>query len=81
MEAQEAVEKLKMVIKVIDYFKKVYQDYKEKSKEKTPEKPWRFLNNVLFWRLDAFYLRCEQMLDLEVTCLQVKHNVVPDGLH
>ena len=71
MEAQEALDKLKIVVKVIHQFKKVYFSYKEKSKENNPERPWKFLNRALFDRLDSFHERCEQMIDLETTCLQV----------
>ena len=71
MEAQEATDKLKTVMKVVVYFKDVYEEYKQKSRERCPEKPWNFLNTVLYWRLNAFEKRCKHMMDLELTCLQV----------
>lgn len=72
MDPQEAVEKLKTVISLIEYFKGVYGDYKVKSEEWCSTRRWKFRDEVLFARLDVFQQRCEKMLDLQLTCLQVK---------
>jgi hypothetical protein len=70
MDASEAVDKLRMAIRVLGTFKTYYFEYKSKSNTETPENPWRFQNNVLFSRLDAFIERCHDMLDLQSTCIQ-----------
>lgn len=73
MDPQEAVEKLKTVISLIRYFKGIYGEYKVKSEEWCPTRRWKFRDEVLFARLDVFQQRCEKMLDLQLTCLQVKN--------
>jgi dynein heavy chain len=57
MDAGEAVDKLRMAIRVLGAFKTYYFEYKAKSVVETPDNPWRFQNNLLFSRLDAFIER------------------------
>ena len=57
MEASEAVEKLRLTLRVLGAFKNYYFEYRAKSATETPENPWKFQNNSLFWRLDAFMER------------------------
>lgn len=77
MEAQEAVDKLRIMVKVLGTFKAQYFDYKQLTAVETPDNPWRFQNSALFLRLDAFLERCHDMLDVQQTCLQVtiKHSL------
>lgn len=71
MEAQEAVDKLRVMVKVLGTFKTQYFDYKQLTVAETPDNPWRFQNSALFLRLDAFLERCHDMLDVQQTFLQV----------
>lgn len=70
MDANEAVDKLRIILRVLAAFKSFYFDYKDRSAEVCPENPWKFQNNTIFSRLDAFMERCHDMLDLQITCTQ-----------
>ena len=70
MEPQEAVDKLRLTLKVLGTFKSFYFDYKSRSMSETPTNPWKFQNSALFSRLDAFLERCHDVLDLSQTALQ-----------
>ncbi|CAD7696266.1 unnamed protein product [Ostreobium quekettii] len=70
MEPNEAIEKLRLMLKVLGTFKSHYFDYKARTSTETPENPWKFQNSALFSRLDAFLERCHDMLDVQSTCLQ-----------
>ena len=73
MEPQEAVEALKLCLKVCVTFKSNYFDYKARASTECPSNPWRFQNSALFARLDSFLERCHDVLDLMQTIVQVKH--------
>lgn len=68
--ADKAVDKLKLTLKVCGYFKSVYFDYKATANSDCPENPWRIQNNALFMRLDSFLERCHDILDLTQTIVQ-----------
>lgn len=70
MDPTEAVDKLRLVLKVLGTFKSYYFDYKSRTISEAPENPWRFQNSALFTRLDAFMERCHDMQDLSQTALQ-----------
>eukprot|EP00891_Asterochloris_glomerata_P002883 jgi/Astpho2/2883/Aster-01037 len=70
MEPQEAVDKLRLTLKVLGTFKSFYFDYKSRSMSETPTNPWKFQNSALFSRLDGFLERCHDLLDLSQTTLQ-----------
>jgi len=68
--ADEAVEKLKAMLKVCGTFKSTYFDYKAIANTECPNNPWRIQNNALFLRIDSFLERCHDILDLTQTILQ-----------
>ena len=70
IEAQEAVERLMITLKVCGTFKSVYFDYKSRANNEVPHNPWRIQNTALFPRLDAFLERCHDLLDLTKTVVQ-----------
>lgn len=70
MEPSEAVDKLRMTLRVLGTFKNYYFEYRALSMQDTPENPWKFQNNSLFARLDSFLERCHDMMDLMSTCMQ-----------
>ncbi|KAF5834390.1 hypothetical protein DUNSADRAFT_8976 [Dunaliella salina] len=70
MEASEAVEKLRLTLRILGAFKNYYFEYRAKSYTETPDNPWKFQNNSLFWRLDAFMERCHDMMDMMATWVQ-----------
>lgn len=65
-----AVEKLKTTLMVLGTFKSYYHDYKARSNTETPDNPWRFQNSALFSRLDSYFERCHDILDLTQTVVQ-----------
>mmetsp|Transcript_13737 Transcript_13737/g.31794 ORF Transcript_13737/g.31794 Transcript_13737/m.31794 type:complete len:4493 (-) Transcript_13737:49-13527(-) len=70
VEPQEAVDNLKLCLKVCVTFKSTYFDYKARAGTECPSNPWRFQNSALFARLDSFLERCHDVLDLMQTILQ-----------
>ena len=70
IDPQEAVDRLKMTLKICGTFKSYYFDYKSKTTHETPDNPWRFQNSAIFARLDSFLERCHDILDLCQTFLQ-----------
>ena len=70
MEPQEAVDKLRVTVRVLAAFKSYYFDNKARTLDVTPLNPWKFQNSALFGRLDAFLDRCNQLLDFSQTALQ-----------
>ena len=70
MEPQEAVDSLKICLKVCVTFKSTYFDYKARASTECPSNPWRFQNSALFARLDLFLERCHDVLDLMQTIVQ-----------
>ena len=71
MEPGEAVEKLRLAIRVLANFKQFYFEYRSKSLVEARENPWKFQNSSLFQRLDAFLERSHDMMDMMLTCTQV----------
>lgn len=71
MDPSDACEKLRTLLKVLGGFKLHYFAYKTVSAAECPAHPWRFQNSVVFGRLDTFMERCADMLDLQITCMQV----------
>lgn len=70
MEPGEAVDKLRLTLRVLGTFKNYYFEYRALSMQDTPENPWKFQNSSLFARLDSFLERCHDMMDLMSTCVQ-----------
>lgn len=70
MEPQEAVDKLRLTVRVLTAFKSYYFDNKARTLEETPNNPWKFQNSALFGRLDTFLGRCNDVLNLSQTTLQ-----------
>ena len=66
----QAVEQLKMTLKVCGTFKSTYFDYKATANAECPTNPWEIQNNALFMRLDSFLERCHDILDLTQTIVQ-----------
>lgn len=71
LEPQEAAEKLRLVLKVLGTFKSYYLEYKARSAHQAPANPWRVQNAALFGRLDAFLARCQDVLELCNTGIEV----------
>ena len=70
MEPQDAVDALKVCLRVAVTFKSTYFDYKARVSTECPSNPWRFQNSALFSRLDSFLERCHDVLDLMQTIVQ-----------
>lgn len=70
MEPQEAVDKLRVTVRVLAAFKSYYFDNKARTLDVTPLNPWKFQNSALFGRLDAFLERCNDLLNFSQTALQ-----------
>eukprot|EP00955_Chlamydomonas_euryale_P098697 365162-Chlamydomonas_euryale.AAC.21 len=70
MEPTEAVEKLRLQMRVLANFKQFYFEYREKSKVEVPDRPWKFQNSSLFQRLDTFLERSHDMMNMMATCVQ-----------
>ena len=70
MEPQDAVDALKVCLRVSVTFKSTYFDYKARASTECPSNPWRFQNSALFSRLDSFLERCHDVLDLMQTIVQ-----------
>ena len=70
IEPQEAVDALKVCLKVCVTFKSTYFDYKARAGTECPSNTWRFQNSALFSRLDAFLERLHDLLDMMQTILQ-----------
>eukprot|EP00762_Andalucia_godoyi_P000343 ANDGO_03199.mRNA.1 Dynein beta chain len=70
VEAAEAVERLKLTLKVCGSFKDCYFDYKTRVSNEIPNNPWRIQHTALFSRLDNFLERCHDILDLLETVVQ-----------
>eukprot|EP00879_Flechtneria_rotunda_P025577 GHRR01027187.1.p1 GENE.GHRR01027187.1~~GHRR01027187.1.p1 ORF type:complete len:279 (-),score=71.24 GHRR01027187.1:540-1376(-) len=71
MDPNEACDKLRTTLKVLGSFKAHYFAYKTASATECPTNLWRFQNSIIFGRLDTFLERCNDMLELQSTCLQV----------
>eukprot|EP00741_Cyanophora_paradoxa_P005992 tig00000955_g5810.t1 len=67
IEPQDAVDRLKMTIKVLTAFKQTYLEYKQRVAQECPSNPWRVQNSALFSRLDSFMERCHDILDVAQT--------------
>lgn len=70
MEPQEAVDKLRVTVRVLTAFKSYYFDNKTRTLDVTPLNPWKFQNSAIFGRLDAFLDRCNDLLNFSQTALQ-----------
>eukprot|EP00002_Diphylleia_rotans_P013390 TRINITY_DN2619_c0_g1_i7.p1 TRINITY_DN2619_c0_g1~~TRINITY_DN2619_c0_g1_i7.p1 ORF type:complete len:4501 (-),score=1146.89 TRINITY_DN2619_c0_g1_i7:169-13671(-) len=70
MDPQDAVDRLKIALRVCGQFKSTYFDYKTIANNECPQNPWRFQNNAIFNRLDGFLERCHDVLDLMQTTVQ-----------
>lgn len=70
MEPQEAVDKLRVTVRVLAAFKSYYFDNKARTMDVTPLNPWKFQNSALFGRLDSFLERCNDLLNFSQTALQ-----------
>lgn len=69
MDPNEAVDKLRSILRLLAAWKSYYFDYKDRSAEVCPDNPWKFQNNTIFSRLDAFMERCHDMLDLQASAI------------
>lgn len=72
MEPHAAVDKLRLVLKVLGTFKSYYLEYKARSAVQVPANPWRVQSGALFGRLDAFLSRCQDVLELCSTGQEVR---------
>ena len=70
MEPSEAVDKLRLAIRVLANFKQFYFEYRTKSLTEAKENPWKFQNSSLFQRLDSYLERSHDMMDMMITCTQ-----------
>jgi len=70
MEPAEAVEKLRLAIRVLANFKQFYFEYRSKSLAEASDNPWKFQNSSLFQRLDGYLERSHDMMDMMITCTQ-----------
>ncbi len=70
MEPGEAVDKLRLTLRILGAFKNFYFEYRAVSMNDTPDNPWKFQNSSLFSRLDTFMERCHDMMDMMSTCVQ-----------
>lgn len=69
-EPSEAVDKLRLLLRVLGAFKGFYFEYRAITIQETPDMPWKFQNSSLFARLDTFMERCHDMMDMMSTCVQ-----------
>ena len=69
-DARGAVSALKETLRVLAAFKEVYLKYKDKAATECPLNAWRVQNNAVFVRLDAFWERCHDVLELTETTMQ-----------
>lgn len=63
----DAIEKLRLILKVLGTFKGAVIAYKTASAKTLSNSAWRVQNNSLFVSLDVFMARCQTMLDLTST--------------
>jgi len=61
---------LRETLRVLAEFKRVYLAYKDKANAECPLNPWRVQNNAVFVRLDAFWERSHDLLELTCTTMQ-----------
>lgn len=61
---EKTIEKLKDGSEACESFKKLYFEYKEKVNGKHPDRQWRFENSAIFFRLDAFNEKLQDLLDI-----------------
>ena len=71
MEPHEAVDKLRLVLKALGTFKSYFLEYKARSMQAIPSNPWRVQNSAIFCQFDAFLSRCQDVLDLCNTSIEV----------
>ena len=69
-DARDAVTMLRETLRVLAEFKRVYLAYKDKANAECPLNPWRVQNNAVFVRLDAFWERSHDLLELTCTTMQ-----------
>jgi hypothetical protein len=69
-EPQEAVDTLRMILRVLGTFKRTYFDYKNRLCNEAPERQWKVPSGALFQRLDVFMDRCNEVLDINLTSMQ-----------
>lgn len=69
-DARDAVNMLRTTLRILAEFKKAYMKYKEKTATECPENPWNIQNNAVFVRLDAFWERIHDLLELTCTTMQ-----------
>lgn len=67
-EADEALEKLRTVLKICDMFKNTVFEFK--SQTTNAERPWIFENSAVFSRFDMFEARIKNILDLFDTIVE-----------
>lgn len=63
-EADEAVERIHIVLRVLDTFRACFSEYKEIVAKKEGVKAWNFDENLAFGRLDQFKARVIEILEL-----------------
>ena len=69
-DARDAVAALRETLRVLAAFKEVYLRYKDRAAAECPLNAWRVQNNAVFVRLDAFWERCHDVLELTQTTMQ-----------
>ena len=65
MDAQEATEKLRAVLKVLTAFRSTFLTAQSRS-----QGVWKLHSSAPFDRLDLFLARCEEVLDMKLAVLQ-----------
>ena len=66
-EPQEAVDTLRMIMRVLGTFKSFYFDYKGQMADEAPERQWKVQSSTLFGRLDEFMERVHHVLEINLT--------------
>lgn len=72
-DARYAVNMLRDTLRILADFKTVYSKYRDKAAVETAENPWRVQSNAVFARLDAFWERTHDVLELTCTTMQFSH--------
>lgn len=67
-EPEEAAERIKLVVRVLEAFKQTYFEAKARTLETSH--PWNFDSHMVFSRLDQFMKRVTQLLDLFDTIIE-----------
>eukprot|EP00741_Cyanophora_paradoxa_P016051 tig00000042_g15496.t1 len=70
VEPAEAVDRVRLAIRVCQALKDCYDEYREKVAVMVPNNLWRVPHAAVFSRLESFVERCHDILDLAQTTVQ-----------